>query len=235
MPLAGAILIPSDLPFQPPILSAPIEDIALATNSEAAPSLRQDPADKRSRALGASPEEPSVFRSLAVSLFAGTLVFLGLILWLRILGRPWICPCGSVEIWQGALTEAENSQQFSDWYSGLHVIFGMALFGFVAVMAPRWPLAKRAVLAVLSSAAWEAMENTPLLIATFSRSPNSPDYFGDSILNASGDTLFVLAGFFIAAKLPAWATLVLAVALDLTIELVIGDGFVLGTLKLFQG
>ena len=49
------------------------------------------------------------------------------------------------------------------------------------------------------------------------------------------NALIALAGFFIAAKLPAWATLVLAMALDLTIELVIGDGFVLGTLKLFQG
>ncbi|MCE7027943.1 DUF2585 family protein [Jiella avicenniae] len=180
-------------------------------------------------------EEASIFRSLAVSLFAGTAVFVGLVLWLRILGRPWICPCGTVEIWNGGLTQEQNSQQFSDWYSGLHLIFGMALYGFVAAMAPRWPLAKRAVLAVLSSAAWEAMENTPLLIATFSRSPNSPDYFGDSILNASGDTLFVLAGFFVAAKLPARATVILAVALDLTIELVIGDGFVLGTLKLFRG
>ncbi|WAP68235.1 DUF2585 family protein [Jiella pelagia] len=177
----------------------------------------------------------SIFQSLGVSVFAGAAVFAGLVLWLRILGRPWICPCGFVEIWQGELSQAQNSQQFSDWYSALHLIFGMALYGFVAVMAPRWPLAKRAVLAVLSSAAWEAMENTPLLIATFSQSPNSPDYFGDSILNASGDTLFVLAGFFMAAKLPVWMTVVMAVALDLTIELTIGDGFVLGTLKLFQG
>tara|TARA_R110002020_G_scaffold271802_2_gene486978 strand:+ start:359 stop:913 length:555 start_codon:yes stop_codon:yes gene_type:complete len=177
-------------------------------------------------------EATSIFRSSSVSLFAGLAVYAGLVVWLRILGRPWICPCGVVEVWQGELTQAQNSQQFSDWYSALHLIFGMALYGFVTVMAPRWPLAKRAVLAVLSSAAWEAVENTPLLIATFSHTPDAPDYFGDSILNASGDTLFVLAGFFVAARLPAWATLVLAVALDIAIEFVIGDGFVLGTLKI---
>ena len=178
--------------------------------------------------------DASIFRSHGVSLATAALLFAALVVWLRIVDRPWICPCGFVELWQGELSPAQNSQQFSHWYPALHVIFGMALFGFVDRMAPRWPLAKRAVLAVASSGAWEAMENTPALIAMFSHSPDAPDYFGDSILNATGDTIFVMAGFFLAARLPAWATVLLAIGLDLVVEVAIGDGFVLGTLRLLR-
>ncbi|ORE99100.1 DUF2585 family protein [Aurantimonas sp. 22II-16-19i] len=202
--------------------------------------LLQEPAGVAGCAAEPTPDRPAfrseaaIFRSQGVSLAAAALVFAALVAWLRIVDRPWICPCGVVALWQGELSQAQNSQQFSDWYSALHVIFGMALFGFVARMAPRWPLAKRAVLAVASSAAWEAMENTPALIAMFSHSPDAPDYFGDSILNATGDTIFVLAGFFAASKLPAWATVLLAIGLDLVVEVAIGDGFVLGTLRLLR-
>ena len=153
--------------------------------------------------------------------------------WLRAMGRPWLCPCGTVEFWQGALTAAENSQQFSDWYSALHLIFGMALFGFVHAMKPHWATGAKLVVAIASSVAWEAMENTPVLIALFHDATNAVPYFGDSILNAVGDTLFVALGFLAAAKLPAVVTVLLALGLEATISLAINDGFVIGTLRLF--
>lgn len=155
----------------------------------------------------------------------------GMIVWLRVLGRPWTCPCGVLEFWQGDLGKAENSQQFSDWYSALHVIFGMSIYGFVAWMKPGWPLALRVVVTAASSVAWEAMENTPVLISLFGNEMGQ-DYSGDSVLNAVGDTLFVFAGLALAHRLPIWASILIVLALEVTISLAIGDGFVLGTLTL---
>ena len=152
--------------------------------------------------------------------------------WLRAMGRPWVCPCGTVEFWQGALTAAQNSQQFSDWYSALHVIFGMALFGFVHAMKPHWATGAKLVVAIASSVVWEAMENTPILIAVFHNATNAVPYFGDSILNAVGDTLFVAIGFLAAARLQAGGNATLAIGLEATIAFTISDGFVIGTLRL---
>ncbi|UIJ71227.1 DUF2585 family protein [Aurantimonas sp. HBX-1] len=174
-------------------------------------------------------------RPVPLAWVAGTIALTLVLMvgWLRAMDRPWVCPCGSIEFWQGALTAAENSQQFSDWYSALHVIFGMALFGFVHFMKPRWTLGAKLVVAIASSAAWEAMENTPLLIGMFSSATNAVSYSGDSILNAVGDTLFVALGFIAAARLPPWVTGLVAIGLEATIAFAIQDGFVIGTLRLF--
>ncbi|MBB4002905.1 DUF2585 family protein [Aurantimonas endophytica] len=186
--------------------------------------------DANSQSASLAPERVATLLGRAAVIAVLLLFMVG---WLRAMGRPWVCPCGTVELWQGALTAEENSQQFSDWYSALHVIFGMALFGFVHAMKPHWATGAKLVVAVASSAAWEAMENTPVLIELFSNATNAVPYFGDSILNAIGDTLFVALGFLAAAKLPAWMTVLIALALEATIAFAIKDGFVIGTLRLF--
>jgi len=170
--------------------------------------------------------------SPTTSLLASLAIVALMVAWLTLVGRPWVCPCGTVEFWQGELSQAENSQQFSDWYSALHVIYGMALFAFVTGMRPTATRSRFGQWAVASSAVWEAVENTPFLIHMFSHSAGAPDYFGDSVLNATGDTLFVVLGFFIAAKLPVWASVLIALALELAISLAIDDGLVIGTLRL---
>ncbi|MCK5933852.1 MAG: DUF2585 family protein [Fulvimarina manganoxydans] len=155
-----------------------------------------------------------------------------MIVWFRILGRPLTCTCGTIEFWQGSLDPAENSQQFSDWYSALHVIFGMGLYAFLKRMRPAWPRGALLTLAIASSVLWEAMENTPALIAMFDGADGAPAYSGDSVLNALGDTLFVAIGFHLAAILPVAATAFLAMALELTVALGAHDGFVIGTARL---
>ncbi|MBC8129126.1 MAG: DUF2585 family protein [Rhizobiaceae bacterium] len=159
-------------------------------------------------------------------------IFLTMIAGLVFMGRPLICPCGIVSFWQGPLTQAENSQQFSDWYSLLHAVFGAGLYAFVTLLRPIWKTSEKLLAALLGSALWEGMENTPFLIGLFSDSPNAPDYFGDTILNATGDTLFVLLGFSIAARLPLPATLALAVFAEVAVTLAVDDGLVLGSLRL---
>ncbi|HEX2019026.1 MAG TPA: DUF2585 family protein [Aurantimonas sp.] len=181
----------------------------------------------------AAPLEQIRLATLAARAAAILVLLLFMVGWLRTMERPWICPCGTVEFWHGALTARENSQHFSDWHSALHVIFGMALFGFVNALKPRWATGAKLVVAIASSAAWEVMENTPLLIDLFSNATNAIPYSGDSILNAVGDTLFVAFGFLAAAWLPAFATVLVALGLEASIAFAIQDGFVIGTLRLF--
>jgi hypothetical protein len=152
--------------------------------------------------------------------------------WLAFMDRPLTCPCGTVALWDGDPHSPGASQQFADWYSALHVMYGIGLYAFIRRMAPRWRLSWMLLAALASSAVWEAMENTPAIIALFGDTPGTPSYEGDSILNAFGDTLFVVLGFFVARRLPVAATIGLTLALEGAVAYAIGDGFILGSLRL---
>ena len=158
----------------------------------------------------------------------GILVALGL--WLLLMGRDAVCTCGEIRFWQNTPTPIDNSQQFSDWYSLLHGVFGMALFLAIDRIKPFWSWGTKLVAAMGGSAVWEAVENMPFVIALFHNGPDS--YAGDSLLNAFGDMVFVVVGFGLAARLPLVVTAVLVVAAELTVSLAMGDGLVLGSLRL---
>jgi len=166
-------------------------------------------------------------RALRVVLVLGTMV-----IWLRLVGRSYLCPCGVVVFWQGELDPAQNSQQFADWYSFLHVMYGFGLLVFANVMRPHWSIGAKALMALASSAIWEMVENTPFVVDLFKHSPHAPTYWGDSVLNSMGDTLFVMIGFGLAARLPLWAVTILAITLELAVSVAINDGMVLATLRL---
>jgi hypothetical protein len=161
---------------------------------------------------------------------AGLGILAGLGLWLMLLGRDATCPCGDVRFWQGMPTPTDTSQQFADWYSLIHGVFGMALFLAIIWIKPRWSLGTALVAGMGGSAVWEAVENMPVVIAIFHQSPDS--YAGDSILNAFGDMVFVVVGFFLAERLPLALTAALAVAAEITVAVVMGDGLILGSLRL---
>lgn len=148
------------------------------------------------------------------------------------MGRDLTCPCGIVRLWQPGLDPAENSQQFADWYSLLHIVFGMGLALFVAKMRPRWSLGALLLSALVGHSIWEIAENTPWIIGLFSGGVNAPHYEGDSILNSIGDTVFALAGALFARRMPLWASLAVVLAVEIAVTIAIDDGFVIGTLRL---
>jgi len=171
-------------------------------------------------------------RPLALAAIA-FLTLLVMVAWLRLMGRPWVCECGTVVLWDGDPHSAGASQQFADWYSALHVALGMGLFAALSRARPHWPLSWTLLLTIGSSAIWEMVENMPVVVSLFDGAAGAPSYSGDSVLNALGDTVFVTLGFMFARSVPLWGSVVALVLIEASIALAIGDGFILGTLRVF--
>ncbi len=153
---------------------------------------------------------------------------------LSLMGRGAVCPCGIVTVWQHGKDPAENSQQFSDWYSLLHAAFGMALFGAVRRLRSHWPIAPVLLAVLLGHSIWEVAENTPWFIDVFSGRADAPPYRGDSLLNSFGDTVFALAAAALTPLVPRLAVVLLVVAAEIAVTWGVDDGFVVGTLRLLR-
>ena len=76
-------------------------------------------------------------------------------------------------------------------------------------------------------AAWEVIENTPLVIDRYRETTAALGYSGDSVINSVSDMLMMCAGFLAARKLPLWASVLLLLVLELLPLLAIRDNLTL--------
>lgn len=146
-------------------------------------------------------------------------------------GRPPICACGTVELWHGAV-DSGNSQHLSDWYSPSHLIHGFLFYALGWWLLRRRPVGERLALAVLIEAAWEIAENSPFIIDRYRTATIALGYTGDSILNSLSDIGFMMLGFFLARRLPLWASFAICVGFELLTLAVIRDNLTLNVLML---
>jgi hypothetical protein len=151
---------------------------------------------------------------------------------LYLMGHPLICKCGSVKLWHFDVMSAENSQHLIDWYTPSHLIHGFVFYWGLWLLSRVLPLsfAMRLVLAVAIEATWEVVENTDFVINHYREMTISLDYYGDSVINSVSDILVMVLGYVMAARLPVWLTVTIAVALELFVGAMIRDNLTLNVL-----
>ena len=141
------------------------------------------------------------------------------------MGRPPICTCGEVALWGSV--GPEQSQMVADWYSFSHLVHGFLFYGLLWLVARRWPVGRRFLVALVIEAAWEVFENTPMIIDRYREATIALGYTGDSLLNSMSDIAMMAIGFVAAARLPVRASVVIVLLLELIPLLIIRDNLTL--------
>lgn len=145
------------------------------------------------------------------------------ILWL--MGRPPICTCGTIELWGSS--GRKQSQMLVDWYSASHLVHGFLFYAVLHLVARRMKPERRLVVATLIEAAWELVENSPVIIDRYREVTIALGYSGDSILNSVSDIVMMGIGFLLARKLPVWASVMVVLVLELVPLAIIRDNLTL--------
>jgi hypothetical protein len=154
------------------------------------------------------------------------------------MGRVPICTCGYVTLWWNDPNSFGNSQMLFDWYSPSHLIHGLLFYAFAHLLWRKWKLfGGRPALWALPIAVgfegfWELLENSPLIINRYRAVTINNGYNGDSVLNSMSDLACMTLGFLLASRLPARASVALAVGLELLTLWIIRDNLTLNVVML---
>jgi hypothetical protein len=148
------------------------------------------------------------------------------------MGRHPICTCGTVKLFVATVHGPDNSQHIADWYSPSHVIHGFLFYLLGWLVLRRTPAGQRLLLAVSIEAAWEVLENSPIIIDRYREATIALGYSGDSVINSASDVCFMILGFGLARRLPVWATVALALGFELLTLAMIRDNLFLNLLML---
>jgi hypothetical protein len=153
---------------------------------------------------------------------------------LFLFGQPPICTCGYVKAWEGAVLSSGNSQHLTDWYTFSHIVHGFIFYGILKWLFPRSSAWQRILVATGVEVAWEITENTPWMINHYRQQALAQGYTGDSIINSVSDTFAMLGGFLLAWRLPAWATISIAICLEIGVGYTIRDNLTLNIVNLLH-
>src|SRR5262245_1480295 len=176
---------------------------------------------------------PRLTLPAALALCAGImLVTAALLAWM---GHVVTCKCGYLKLWHASRTDSETSQHLTDCYTYSPILHCIILYWLTGLLAQgRLSVAARLLIATSIEAAWEVFENTPFIINRYRTVTISRDYFGDSIVNSLADIAAMIAGFLLAARLPAWVTVALLIGVEITLLILIRDNLILNIIMLIH-
>lgn len=145
-------------------------------------------------------------------------------------GQPIVSKSGEVQLWVNSIWSSENSQQVADWYSLSHTVHGL-LIGLLYWALRRWTgYAPIYAVAIVTGVGWEIIEHTDMVLDRFRAVTLYQGYIGDTVLNATMDYIFMMAGFFIGSTLrPLWVVGIILV-LELGSAFIARDCLVLTTI-----
>lgn len=147
------------------------------------------------------------------------------------MGREITCKCGWVDLW-GTINTSEGSQQLFDWYTPSHLMHGFIFYAVLWLVARRLDVGWRLVISALAESAWEITENSNAVIERYREVTISLDYYGDSVLNSLSDILTVYFGFWLARRLPVWASVAIMISFEVLTLIIIRDGLALNVFML---
>lgn len=151
------------------------------------------------------------------------------------MGQPWMYEGGYVKFWYGAsVLTSENSQHLSDWYTLSHVIHGLLFYAGLSLVFPRLSIGTRLLMALAIESSWELFENTDMVINRYREQALAQGYFGDSIVNSTGDMLAAAVGFLIAWRVPIIASIVAVIILEVIALFMIRDSLTLNIIQLLH-
>jgi hypothetical protein len=157
--------------------------------------------------------DPVSRRSFALWIAAGV-VLVATVTALKLEGRIWWCACGQAFLWAGDVQSQHCSQHLLDAYAFTHVLHGVGFYAVLALLFSRQPPAWRFFTILALEAAWEILENSPIIINRYRTHTAALGYEGDSIANALGDIAACMAG----AWFVRWAGWKWSLALWITLE-----------------
>jgi hypothetical protein len=154
---------------------------------------------------------------------------------LYFMGQPLYYEGGYIKLWHGAsVLTPENSQHFSDWYTLSHIIHGILFYAGLSLIFPKLSVGTRLLMALAIESGWELFENTDMVINRYREQALAQGYFGDSIVNSTGDMLAALGGFLLAWRFPIYASIIAVIVLEAIAIYFIRDGLTFNIIQLIH-
>lgn len=148
------------------------------------------------------------------------------------MGRSLFGPDGKFGWWESSIWSGENSQRLADAYSFSHIVHGILFYALLWLVAKKIPVSKRLLLAALIEAAWELLENSPIIINRYRAVTISLGYVGDSVLNSLSDVVMMTLGFLFAWRVRPWIAITAVLCMELGCALWVRDNLTLNIIML---
>lgn len=147
-------------------------------------------------------------------------------------GQPLICTCGEIKLWVGSIFDSGNSQHIADWYTMSHILHGVLIAFLGRVFLPRLDVRVLFGAAIVTGVGWEVIEHTEWVLGKFRATTINQGYYGDSVLNAVMDYVWMMGGFFAAWHLRKRVVAAMIAVLELSAAFIARDSLALSTLML---